>query len=117
MRFTLGKSRSSLEWGDVPEEAHRTYPIIIKNSEGRIAIAVQVVGGFESEGYIPFELAELLVGDICDFLNDKYCDKEINAEWPEINPEERIKYHEEQIEILKSSKYVWNEHGTGVENP
>ena len=56
-----------------------------------------------------------IVGDICDFLNDKYIDKEINQEWPEINPEERIKYHREQIKKLENGSCAWNEHGTGVE--
>lgn len=103
MEFILSKVRSSLEWGDVPEEAHDTYPILIKNSEGKMAIAVQTVGGYESEGYIPFELAELLAGDICDFLNEKYIDKKINEAWGKPDVEARIKYHEEKIKILKNT--------------
>lgn len=61
-------------------------------------------------------LNENVAGDYVEFLNDKYCDKEINQEWPPINKEERIRYHLEQIELLKSDKPLrWNEHGNGVE--
>lgn len=55
-----------------------------------------------------------LIGDICDFLNDKYIDKNIDEEWPKVDVKARIKYHEEQIKILKGGKYSWNEHGNGV---
>lgn len=61
------------------------------------------------------EYAEAMAHDYCDFLNDKYCDKEINKEWPQINREERIKYHLEQLQLLRSDKRLyWNEHGNGV---
>lgn len=54
--------------------------------------------------------------DITAILNDKYFDKEINAEWPKINREERIKFYTDQIVKLKKEDFVvWNEHGTGVE--
>jgi predicted metal-dependent phosphoesterase TrpH len=57
-----------------------------------------------------------LIGDIADFLNDKYCDKEINMEWPKIDREKRIKYHEEQLKLLKGEDNLkWNEHGDKVE--
>jgi hypothetical protein len=62
------------------------------------------------------EIAGALAGDYCEFLNNKYCDKEINKEWPRIDRESRIKYHEEQIRLLKSKENVsWNEDGDGVE--
>jgi hypothetical protein len=54
--------------------------------------------------------------DYCDFLNDKYVDKNVNKEWGPINRKERIKYHEEQLKLLKSDKRLhWNEHGNRVE--
>ena len=56
-----------------------------------------------------------IIGDICDFLNDKYIDKEMNSDWGRANKEARIKYHKEQIKKLESDSCVWNEHGTGVE--
>lgn len=63
------------------------------------------------------EYAEAMAHDYCDFLNDKYCDKEINKEWPKINKEERINYHLDEIIKLKRSDYVvWNEHGNGVKS-
>lgn len=62
------------------------------------------------------EIGRLMAGDYCDFLNDKYCDKEINEEWPKIDRETRINYHTDQIIKLKKKDFVrWNEHGTGVE--
>ena len=65
----------------------------------------------------PFETDEAsmnVMGDICDFLNDKYIDKNINEEWGKIDINKRIKYHEEQIEILKKENPHWKEHGNGV---
>jgi hypothetical protein len=62
------------------------------------------------------DFSKAMAHDYCDFLNDKYCDKEINKEWPQINRYERIKYHLEQLQLLRSDKKLhWNEHGTGVE--
>ncbi len=68
-----------------------------------------------TEKSIEQEKAELVGGDVTDFLNDKYLDKEINAEWPEINRKSRAQYHIRQAQKLLSDKrLVWNEHGTGV---
>jgi len=62
------------------------------------------------------ELARALAGDYCEFLNNKYCDKEINKEWPPIDRESRIKYHKEQIQLLEGKEHIiWNEDGDGVE--
>jgi len=53
--------------------------------------------------------------DYCDFLNDKYCDKEINAEWPGVDRKKRIEYHLEEIKKLVNEDMLgWNEHGDGV---
>jgi hypothetical protein len=62
------------------------------------------------------EVMQFMPHDYCDFLNDKYCDKEINEEWPSIDRKERIKYHLNEIEKLVDNKKLhWNEHGNGVE--
>lgn len=56
-----------------------------------------------------------LSGDIVDFLNDKYVDKNINEEWFYPDREARIKYHKEQLKILENEKPVcYTEHGNGV---
>ena len=61
------------------------------------------------------ELGRAMAGDYVDFLNDKYCDKEVNKEWPKIDRMARIKYHLEQISILiDSDKIFWGEHGNEV---
>ena len=79
----------------------------------------EVSGVFQLRPEVKFMAAFVdknMAGDYVDFLNDKYCDKEINQEWPPINKKERIRYHLEQIELLKSDKPLrWNEHGNGVE--
>jgi len=70
----------------------------------------------ESNEIIAMFKHEGLAHDYVDFPNDKYLDKEINAEWPRIKRDERIKYHLEQLQLLTSDKKLhWNEHGTGVE--
>jgi hypothetical protein len=61
--------------------------------------------------YFPDEVAPLVAGDIIDFLNEKYIDKNINEEWGKIDVEARIKYHEKMIEILKTGKARFNNHG------
>ena len=86
------------------------WPIYIINSYNPILVA-EIIGG-PWKGYL-YE-ADLLAGDIVDFLNEKYIDKNINEEWGEIDVEKRIEYHEEQIRILKSGKHRWNKHGNGV---
>jgi hypothetical protein len=67
----------------------------------------------------PNDNAKGLAHDYCDFLNDKYLDKEINKEWPLIDDkikQKRIKYHIEQLNKLGFNDNLgWNEHGTGVE--
>lgn len=35
--------------------------------------------------------------DYVEFLNNKYCDKNINEEWPKPNNKKRIQYHSEQL--------------------
>ncbi|MBZ2166344.1 hypothetical protein [Methanobacterium spitsbergense] len=68
------------------------------------------------EKSITQEQAELVGGDILYFLNDKYHDKNPNEEWPKIDREKRIKYHENQLKLLKSkNRITWNKHGTEVE--
>lgn len=53
--------------------------------------------------------------DYVDFLNDKYVDKEVNAEWGEIDRLKRIQHHEKQIKLLKGNKRLcFNEHGNEV---
>ncbi len=61
------------------------------------------------------ETSLAVMGDILDFLNEKYIDKNINEEWGRVDVDARIKYHEEQIKILKSGNGHWNRHGNGVE--
>lgn len=61
------------------------------------------------------EHAEGLAGDYCDFMNDKYFDKNINEEWGKIDHLKRIEYHLEQIHILMKGNANWNKHGNGVE--
>lgn len=74
------------------------------------------VVGSDRQGYLPRNIAPLLAGDICEMLNSKYIDKNINEEWFEADRKARIKFHEEQKKLLESGKYTnWNEHGTGVE--
>jgi hypothetical protein len=111
MRFEVYKGFTNL---DVPEEMFKTWDVVRIDPKPRVIVA-QFVGGFESEGYIPMEIAPLLAGDYCDFLNDKYVDKEFNAEWGSVNVKERIQYHKNQIEKLKIGKFSWNSHGTGIE--
>ena len=77
-------------------------------------VIATVVGGDRSDE-LSKDLAPLLAGDYCDFLNEKYIDKEFNKEWREVDVDARVKYHEEQIEMLKRGNYTWNRHGTGVE--
>ena len=56
-----------------------------------------------------------VAGDIVEFLNDKYVDKNMNEEWYHPDREARIKYHEEQLKILRSGKPIgYTEHGNGV---
>lgn len=65
----------------------------------------------------PFEdKYSCLAGDICDFLNDKYCDKNVNEEWGRVKRLKRIKYHFLELIKLIFHKYSrYNEHGNGVE--
>ena len=63
------------------------------------------------------EHGKAMAHDYCDFLNDKYLDKEINKEWPKITRKERIDYHLNELRKLTSDKRLyWNEHGNGVES-
>lgn len=56
-----------------------------------------------------------LAGDVVNFLNDKYCDRDINAEWF-LDEKKRIAYHLDQLRILTlKDKCKFNEHGNGVE--
>lgn len=66
---------------------------------------------------IEFPIAyESLAHDICDFLNDKYFDKNINEEWKEIDRKDRIRYLLQQAFILSNDDRIsWNRHGNGVE--
>lgn len=73
-----------------------------------------IKGDNNNPNWLSEDVAPLVAGDICSFLNEKYIDKNINEEWGKINKEARIKYHEEQIRLLKSGKYSWNRHGNGV---
>lgn len=62
------------------------------------------------------DVEEGMAHDYIDIANDKYVDKEINKEWPRINREERIKYHESELRKLRGEDgLVWNPHGTGVQ--
>jgi len=62
------------------------------------------------------EKARQVLGDIIEFLNFKYIDKEINDEWGKVNVEARIIEHLKQIDALMNIKNpLWNEHGNGVE--
>lgn len=67
----------------------------------------------------PNDNAKGLAHDYCDFLNDKYLDKEINKEWPLITEKIRLKridyHHQELMKLVHKDKLGWNEHGTGVE--
>ena len=73
------------------------------------------VCGADEEGYLNPGIAPLLAGDITDFLNEKYIDKNINEEWGKIDVQARIKYHEEQLRMLKSGNpFTWTEHGNSV---
>lgn len=62
-------------------------------------IVAQFVGG-EDENYIPRDLAPLLAGDYVEFLNEKYLDKEMNAEWPPMDKEQHLAYHLERVKEL-----------------
>ena len=56
-----------------------------------------------------------LCGDYVEFLNNKYCDKNINEEWPKPNNKKRIEYHSEQLMLLLSGREVkWSEDGDKV---
>jgi len=92
------------------------YPPIHKHTKHYEVVLIQpsskVIAKFEEdeEG-----INKLMAHDYCDFLNDKYCDKEVNKEWPKINRLARINYHLEQLSILiNSERVVWGEHGNEV---
>jgi hypothetical protein len=127
------KGRIVMEFiiGNKPNEVHasRWVPFNTKTGCETCCATVYQVLKIDREGkYIdkPLELvaefpdinnehAEAMAHDYCDFLNDKYYDKEINKEWPIINREERIKYHINQLnKLVNSERLRWNEHGTGV---
>jgi len=75
----------------------------------------KVVARFPIEDYGD-NIARALAHDYCEFMNDKYHDKNINEEWGSINRSNRIKYHLEQLMLLNSKKRIhWNKHGNGVE--
>ena len=88
------------------------YQVVKIDKEPHIVIAV--FHGDDKEGFLSKELAPLLAGDYCDFLNDKYVDKDFNEEWGKIQRERRIKYHKEQLKLLEDNGQ-WNEHGNGIE--
>ena len=68
----------------------------------------------DSPEYVDKDVILHIAGDVLAFLNEKYIDKEINAEWGKVDVDKRIKYYEKQIELLKSGKYCWNNNGDGV---
>ena len=58
------------------------------------------------------EFAKNIAYDYCSFLNNKYCDKDINKEWPKPNNKQRLQYHSEQLMLLLSGRKVkWSEDG------
>lgn len=52
--------------------------------------------GSDDDEYLDKDIAPLLAGDYVEFLNEKYLDKEINAEWPPQDKELYLKYHLER---------------------
>lgn len=90
------------------------FRVFEKVDERGYAVYADILGVM---AYFPNTAVGLAMAhDYCDFLNDKYCDKEINEEWPSIDRKERIKYHLNEIEKLVDNKKLhWNEHGNGVE--
>lgn len=61
------------------------------------------------------ENGKAMAYDYCDFLNNKYCDKNINQEWPKPKNKKRLEYHAEQLMLLLSGgKVVWSEDGDEV---
>ncbi len=49
--------------------------------------------------------------DYCDFLNNKYCDKGINEEWPNPNNKQRIQFYINQILLLSKGNCHLSEDG------
>jgi len=94
------------------------YPVIHKHNKHYEVVLIKsnsskIIAKFEEdeEG-----INELMAHDYCDFLNDKYLDKEINKEWPKIDRIKRIEYHlNELMKLTSDKKLYWNEHGNKVE--
>jgi hypothetical protein len=43
-------------------------------------------------------IGKTVAGDLCEFLNEKYIDKNINEEWPaSIDKEAHLKYHLKRV--------------------
>jgi hypothetical protein len=75
----------------------------------------QTKGCEHDDLFLSPEIARALAHDYCDFLNEKYIDKNINEEWGKIDREARIEYHLEQLSLLNyKDNLKWNEHGNGV---
>lgn len=54
---------------------------------------IAVFVGGDDEKYLDKDIAPLVAGDYVEFLNEKYLDKEINAEWPPQDPLIYLDYH------------------------
>lgn len=82
------------------EREEFTEVVQIKPEHKRIAIFYDDVG---------------MAYDYCDFLNDKYVDKNVNEEWGKIDRLKRIEHHENQLKLLRSDNRLhFNEHGNEV---
>lgn len=116
MKFTiLPQSRIIM----INRKLYQSYRVFRVDENHQVPVALFVGRAdkkrLSNEGSTDDEIAKLMAGDYVSFLNDKYIDKEINADWGKPNKEERIKYYKEQIRILEEENYVWNKHGNGVE--
>lgn len=92
---------------------------VVRNIEGMACECWQVVQinmepskvvaefvGSDSEKTLSREIAPAVAGDYVEFLNEKYLDKEINAEWPPMNKMLYLKYHLERAsELAKEVKW------------
>jgi hypothetical protein len=118
MRFRMSDKPFSFRKGDTIWTYDHWFIYMINENEENVLDREKLVAVFiggDRFGETPKDLAPLLAGDYCEFLNSKYIDKNFNEEWGKVDVEARIKYHEEQIKILKSGEYYWNENGDGVE--
>ena len=107
-------SNRFIVWEKVSSVSDKKWIIFDLKNQSIIAVFSGTKNPFDE--YNDLDLAPLLAGDYCDFLNDKYVDKEMNKEWGKIDVQKRIEYHEKQLEILKSGDCFWNRHGNKVQS-